>query len=68
MTAVDAVRIALADGAGSAPEASTVTLTAGVEVITTVAVSVSVALIAMEPVMGAVDVIATAGDMATAVS
>ena len=68
VTTVDAVRIALADGASSAAEASTVTVIAGVEVTTTVAVSVSVALIAIEPVMGAVDVIASAGPMATAVS
>ena len=68
VTAVDAVGIALASGAGSTPEASKVTLTAGVEVITTVAVSVSVALIAIEPVTDAVDVIATVEDIATAVS
>lgn len=68
VTVVDGVRIALADGAVSVPGASMVTLTAGVEVFTTVAVSVSVALIATEPVMGAVDDIATAGAMATAVS
>lgn len=68
VTVFDGVRIALADGAVSAPEASKVTLTAGVEVFTTVAVSVSIALIATEPVMGAVDVIAAAGAMATTVS